>query len=70
MRFTPQRIFIIAIDDDRSDDGVVNASELLDWTKIRFAPPKGDYPETIMYEETFQWLNIYFRADVVVQFYY
>ncbi|KYK24426.1 hypothetical protein AYK25_09780 [Thermoplasmatales archaeon SM1-50] len=70
VRFTPQRIFIIAIDDDRSDQGVVNPSEILDWTSIRFAPPKGDYPETNMYEETFKWLNIYFKADVIVQFYY
>jgi hypothetical protein len=69
IKFTPQRIIILALDDD-TKDGPTNFNDLLDWIQIRFRPPKGDYSQSNMYEETFKWVNIYFRADVIIQFYY
>jgi len=69
IKFTPQRIIILALDDD-TKDGPANFNDFLDWTQIRFRPPKGDYSQSNMYEETFKWVNIFFRADVIIQFYY
>jgi hypothetical protein len=69
IKFTPQRLIILALEDDRGE-GIANFNEFMDWIQIKFRPPKDDYPHTDMYEETFKWVNIYFRADVVVQFYY
>jgi len=69
IKFTPQRLIIFALEDDKGE-GLANFNEFMDWTQIKFRPPKDDYPNTDMYEETFKWSNIYFRADVVVQFYY
>jgi hypothetical protein len=70
VKFTPQRIFIFAFDDDRNDPGMINPTDFLDWTSIRFHPPKGDYTYANRYHEVFGWSNIYFQADVEIDFFY
>jgi len=69
IKFTPQRIIIVALEDDKGE-GIGNFNEFLDWKAITLNPPKGDYPQQNMYEETFKWVNIYFTADILVQFHY
>jgi hypothetical protein len=69
IQFTPQRIWIFALEDDKGE-GIGNFNEFLDWTMIKVSPAKGDYPHTNMWEKAFKWMNIYFTADVIMQFYY
>ena len=68
-KFTPQWIVILALEDDK-DEGIANFNEFLDFTIIKFKPPKGDYPSNDPYMEIIEWENQYFKAVTKVFFSY
>jgi len=66
-KFTPQWIFILAMEDDVSPD---LSDDFLDWKIFKLKPPKGDYPSDDPYMEIFNWENDYFKAVVKIYFSY
>lgn len=66
-KFTPQWIFILAMEDDVSPD---LTDDFLDWKIFKFRPPKGDYPNSDPYMEIFEWENDFFKAVVKIYFSY
>jgi len=69
-RFTPVTIIILAIEEDKKDD--LNQNEFMDYTNIRFKPPKGDYPPSNPYSEPIvTWkAGQYFEAQISIGFHY
>lgn len=70
-KLTPVTIVILAIEDDKGE-GIANTNEFMDYTTIRFKPPRGDYPPGSPYSEPpITWkAGKYFEAQISISFHY